>query len=174
MLRHVYQLLLSVTDEFFNSNTSRIGGVGEGDNQNRGCTCTLHSDCLHHQHTVQNNQAPSSSGKRPRTDDDPKKTKLNVWQHFTRIYIKVPKEAGSKSKKDGKKLIYAVCNYCDKVFKADSKQGTSHHGRHAESCLRKHSQPSSSKSCSQDIPLILEAREIVSAGGCGSSGMLCV
>jgi hypothetical protein len=92
-------------------------------------TAILCKTTKHHRH----------QGKRPRTDDDPKKTKLNVRQHFTRIYIKVSKEAAgsSKSKKDGKKLIYAVCNYCDKVFKADSKQGTSHHGRHAESCLRK-------------------------------------
>ena len=144
--------------------------MDEDDNQHKGCTCTLHSDCLHHHHTEQNNEAHSPSGKRPRTDDDPKKTKLNVWQHFTRIYVKVSKEASgsSKNKKDGKKLIYAVCNYCDKVFKADSKQGTSHHGRHVELCLGKHSQPSSSKSCSHDIP-----EGCGNSDGCGS-GMLCV
>ncbi|CAL5092785.1 unnamed protein product [Urochloa decumbens] len=100
------------------------------------------NDRLHRDDTAQNNNQPPS-GKRPRTDDHHKIRESDVWQHFTRIYVKVPKEVGSKKKKDSKKLEYAVCNYCDKVFRADSKQGTSHHKRHAEACRCKHSQRNS-------------------------------
>ncbi|CAN6343543.1 unnamed protein product [Urochloa humidicola] len=140
----------------FNSIPSMNNINGErGDDLDRNNIC--HSDGFHHHDTAQNNQEPS--GKRLRTDY-PKIRESDVWQHFTRIYVNVPKEDGPKKKKDGKKLVdgakrkedckkyvYVVCHYCDKVFHADSKQGTSHHRRHAEACRCKHSQRNSNETC---------------------------
>jgi hypothetical protein len=65
---------------------------------------------LHHDAVVQSDQAPSSGTKRPRADGPKTRTtgESGVWQHFTKIYIEAPKEAGSK-KKDCYSLVYMQC-----------------------------------------------------------------
>ncbi|PUZ67543.1 hypothetical protein GQ55_3G444100 [Panicum hallii var. hallii] len=100
---------------------------------------------LHHDAVVQSDQAPSSGTKRPRADGPKTRTtgESGVWQHFTKIYIEAPKEAGSK-KKDCYSLVYAVCHGCDKVFRASPKNGTSSLRRHAATCQCKHMHATSS------------------------------
>lgn len=87
-------------------------------------------------------QAPM--GKRMRPDDDTMASSIRiseseVWQQLTRIYVEVPKEVGSSKRKDSKRLVYAVCHHCDRVFRASSKNGTSSLRRHAEGCQFRHS-----------------------------------
>ncbi|PUZ67616.1 hypothetical protein GQ55_3G450300 [Panicum hallii var. hallii] len=94
-------------------------------------------------HGAARSDLQASTGKRMRPDDDPsgsiRVSESEVWQQLTRVYVEVPKEAGSSRRKDGKKLVYAVCDLCDRVFRASSKNGTSSLRRHAEGCQCRHS-----------------------------------
>jgi hypothetical protein len=86
------------------------------------------------------NEPPSSNSKRPRPDGDgpsngPRMS--NVWEHMTRVHIKVASDNGdgsSKGKKNPYKLMYAICNHCDKVFNADPKNGTNNQLKHLANC----------------------------------------
>uniref|UniRef100_A0A0D9Y0U2 BED-type domain-containing protein n=1 Tax=Leersia perrieri TaxID=77586 RepID=A0A0D9Y0U2_9ORYZ len=73
-----------------------------------------------------------------------KKHKLpsNVWKYFAKI----------KTNDDKHKLVYAACNCCNKILKADSqKDGTKHLWDHVATCRRKHPQQYSSLELCQSM-----------------------
>ncbi|XP_062202924.1 NAC domain containing protein 52-like [Phragmites australis] len=83
-------------------------------------------DCLLN-HVPSNQKRPGKRRRSTATDG-----KLDVWQHLTKIYTTDPD------------VVFAVCHYCDKLFKAHSKNGTTHLRRHSKKCSCKHQQQSSS------------------------------